>query len=139
MIFDRQNLLSDAQAITATAASTNVIDLGPINAGFPRDVGKGKDTPIRIQVVQGFNNLTSLQFDLQVADDAAFTQNVTTVWTSGAVLLALLIAGYVAVLEDLPRRANRRFMRLNYTVVGTAPTLGQVTAGITMGNQSNGE
>lgn len=139
MIFDLQTLLSNAQAITATAPSTNVIDLGPINAGFSRDVGKGKDAPIRIQVVEGFNNLTSLQIDLQVADDAGFTQNVTTVWTSGAILLALLIAGYVSVLEDIPRRTNRRFMRLNYTVVGTAPTLGKVTAGITMGNQSNGE
>ena len=29
MIFDKQNLFSDAQAITADAASTNVIDLGP--------------------------------------------------------------------------------------------------------------
>ncbi len=139
MIFDAQNLLSNAQAIVATAPSTNVIDLGPIATGLSRDVGKGKATSLRLQVVQAFNNLTSLQFDLQVADDAAFTQNVTTVWTSGAVPLAQLVAGYVSILEDLPRRTNRRFMRLNYTVVGTAPTTGQVTAGITLGNQSNGE
>lgn len=139
MIFDLQTLLSNAQAITATAPSTNVIDLGPINAGFSRDVGKGNDIPIRLQVVEAFNNLTSLQIDLQVADDAAFTQNVTTVWTSGALLLAVLAAGYVSILEDVPRRTNRRFMRFNYTVTGVAPTTGKITAGITMGNQSNGE
>jgi hypothetical protein len=60
MIFDMQTLLSDAQAITATAASTNIIDLGPINAGFARDIGKGRHIPLRVQVVEAFNNLTSL-------------------------------------------------------------------------------
>lgn len=137
MIFDQQTLLSDAQAITATAASTNIIDLGPINAGFARDVGKGRPIPLRTQVVEAFNNLTSLKFDLQVADDAAFTVNVTTVW-SNTLLLAALVLGAVVIPEYLTRGTNRRYMRLLYTVTGTAPTLGKITAGVVMGAQSNG-
>ncbi|UPK31831.1 hypothetical protein IVB18_26235 [Bradyrhizobium sp. 186] len=135
MIFDLQTLLSNAQAIVASAVSTNVVDLGPIANGLVRDIGKGRNTPLLIQVVEDFNNLTSLKVDLQVADDAAFGTNLTTVWSSTEVL-ANLKAGYIFVPENITRRTNRRFMRLNYTVTGTAPTTGKITAGVTMGNQS---
>lgn len=134
MIFDRTTLLSDAQAIVASAASTNVIDLGPINAGFSRDIGKGKQIPLLIQVVEAFNNLTSLTVALQTDDAAAFGSPIT-VWSS-VIVLADLIAGKVIVPEYVTRGTKEQFMRLNYTVTGTAPTLGKITAGITMGNQS---
>jgi len=136
MIFDQQTLLSDAQAITATAASTNVLDLGPIKAGIVRDIGKGKQIPLLIQVVETFNNLTSLAVALQVDDNEAFG-SPKTVWTS-TVVLADLKAGKVVIPEYIPRGTDERYLRLNYTVTGTAPTLGKVTAGVTMGNQSNG-
>lgn len=136
MIFDVQTLLSNAQAITATAASTNVIDLGPIKTGIVRDIGKGKQIPLLIQVVEDFNNLTSLAIALQV-DDADTFGTPKTVW-SATVLLADLKKGYVVVPEHITRYTNERFMRLNYTVTGTAPTTGKITAGVTMGNQSNG-
>ena len=133
MIFDQQNLLSDAQAITATAASTNTIDLGPIKAGLVRDIGKGKPIPLLIQVVETFNNLTSLTIALQV-DDADTFPSAKTVWSS-TVVLADLKAGKVIVPEFITRGTDERYMRLNYTVTGTAPTLGKITAGVTMGNQ----
>ena len=136
MIFDQQNLLSDAQAITATAASTNVIDLGPIKTGIVRDIGKGKAIPLLIQVVETFNTLTSLTIALQV-DDADTFGSPKTVW-SAVVALADLKAGKVVVPEFITRGTDERFMRLYYTVTGTAPTLGKITAGVTMGNQSNG-
>lgn len=137
MIFDQQTLLSDAQAITATAASTNVIDLGPIKTGIVRDIGKGKAIPLRIQVVEAFNTLTSLTIALQVDDNEAFG-SAKTVW-SQVVALADLKAGKVISPEWIPRGTDERFMRLNYTVTGTAPTLGKITAGVVMGAQSNGE
>lgn len=136
MIFDQQTLLSDAQAITATAVSTNTIDLGPIKAGLVRDIGKGKAIPLLIQVVETFNTLTSLTFALQV-DDADTFGSPKTVWSS-TVVLADLKAGKVIVPEFVTRGTDERFMRLNYTVTGTNPTLGKITAGVTMGNQSNG-
>ncbi len=136
MIFDQQTLLSDAQAITATAASTNVIDLGPIKAGLVRDIGKGTQIPLLIQVVQTFNTLTSLTIALQV-DDADTFGSPKTVW-SAVVALADLKAGKVIVPEYVTRGTDERFMRLYYTVTGTDPTLGKISAGVTMGNQSNG-
>ncbi|RWF70081.1 MAG: hypothetical protein EOQ34_19865 [Mesorhizobium sp.] len=136
MIFDMQTLLSDAQAITATAASTNTIDLGPIATGIVRDIGKGKPIPLRIQVVEAFNNLTSLTVALQTDDNTGFA-SAKTVW-SQVVVLADLIAGKVIVPEWIPRGTDERYMRLNYTVTGTAPTTGKITAGVVMGAQSNG-
>lgn len=142
MITDVTNLFSNAQAITATAPSTNTIDLGAPGtvygaaAAVVRDIGKGREVPLLIQVVQTFNNLTSLQVDLQTDDNTGFASPLVA-WTSGAIPLASLAAGYVFAMEDMPRRVNERYARLLYTVVGTAPTLGQVTAGVTMGNQSN--
>ncbi|TIT90394.1 MAG: hypothetical protein E5W41_00275 [Mesorhizobium sp.] len=136
MIFDMQTLLSDAQAITATAASTNIIDLGPINSGFARDIGKGKPIPLRIQLVEAFNNLTSLTIALQVDDNSGFA-SPKTVW-SQTVVLADLIAGKVIVPEYITRGTDERYMRLNYTVTGTAPTTGKITAGVVAGAQSNG-
>ncbi|TIR78827.1 MAG: hypothetical protein E5X15_10440 [Mesorhizobium sp.] len=136
MIFDMQTLLSDAQAITATAASTNTIDLGPIATGIVRDIGKGKPIPLRIQVVEAFNNLTSLTIALQVDDNSGFA-SPKTVW-SQTVVLADLIAGKVIVPEWVLRGTDERYMRLNYTVTGTAPTTGKITAGVVMGAQSNG-
>ncbi|MGL4198041.1 MAG: Bbp16 family capsid cement protein, partial [Allorhizobium sp.] len=46
MIFDTTNLFSNAQAVTATAGSTNTIDLGPIATGVTRDIGKGTKIPL---------------------------------------------------------------------------------------------
>ena len=141
MIFDKENLFSDAQAITATAASTNTIDLGATGkvlgagANLVRDIGKGNPLPIRVQVTENFNTLTSLTFDLQVDDNSAFSSPKTV--QSASVVLANLVAGRVVAFDYVPVGADERYMRLNYTVVGTNPTLGKVTAGIVLAHQEN--
>lgn len=144
MIFDLTEMYSLNQAITASAASTNGWDTGatgtPYGSGtaLRRDMGKGYELPLRINVVQSFNNLTSLTIAYQVADDAAFTTNVTTVITSPAYTLAQLQTGAAHLQPDsVPVGADRRYHRLYYTVAGTAPTTGQITAGIVMALQTN--
>lgn len=136
MIFSKESLLSDQQAITATAASTNYLDLG--NPGTPhgknqltRDIGKGEPVPFEVQVTEAFNNLTSLKIDLEVDDNTAFSS--ATVVTTYTVLLADLVAGYNIPHLFLPIGVNERYVRLNYTVTGTAPTTGKITAGVSMG------
>jgi hypothetical protein len=147
MIFDRQNLFSDRQAITATAGSTDVIDL--MLTGIPygnverlkRDVGAGDPIPLLVQVVETFNNLTSLTISLQTSDDPAFGSGNVDHYTTGAVPLASLIAGYKTSHSIIPEgglAGMKRYMRLLYTVAGTAPTAGRVTAGIVAGVQTNG-
>lgn len=129
MLLDQQALFSAAQAITATAASTNVID-----TGSNKDVGKYGDIPLLIQVVEGFKNLTSLTVTVQTDDNSAFSSAADVL--SMTIPLASLVLGYKSPVITLPMKMER-YIRLNYTVTGTAPTTGKVTAGITGGVQTN--
>ena len=58
MIFDRTLLFSNAQAITADAASTDIVDLGATGtvygaaAALNRDIGKGEEVALNVQVVE---------------------------------------------------------------------------------------
>lgn len=142
-IFDRTGLFSDRQAITATATSTNIVDLGatgtPYGSASPiqRDIGKGTEVPLHCSVTETFNNLTSLAISIETDDNAAFS-SATTVWTSPAYTLAQLATGAKYLLPDsLPVGTNERYVRLRYTVVGTAPTTGRIIAGVVMSRQTN--
>lgn len=137
MDLDTQNLFSDRQAITASGPSTNVIDLGA--AGTPRwapkalgrDLGRGRKVPLLIQVVEDFNNLTSLKIDLQTSNVETFS-SVDTL-ASQTMALADLVAGARPSFDEL-QPGVKRYVRLYYTVTGTAPTVGRITAGISAGN-----
>ncbi len=139
MIFSAQLIFSDDQAIIATAISTNVIDLGVAGTPFDavaalnQDVGKGNKIPILIQVTESFNTLTSLT----IAIETGATTSLGTVVISKSVLLADLVAGYQFPVDVLPNEIDERYLGVRYTVVGTDPTEGIITAGITMGNQTN--
>lgn len=142
MHLDAQNLFSDAQALTATAVSTNYIDLGATAtpalapAALKRDIGGNYDIPLLVQVVESFAGGTSVAVAIQMAADSAFT-SPQTVATSAAIPVADLKAGYKFSIPTIPPGANLRYMRLNYTVVGV-PTGGKITAGIAAGLQTNG-
>lgn len=142
MIFDRTGLFSDSQAITGTSASANLIDLGtpstPYGAPAPlaREIGPS-GTELSVSVTESFNNLTSLSIAVQVDDNQAFS-SPTTVVTYGPYTLAQLQAGAKYLLpDDLPHGTNEQFVRLNYTVAGTAPTTGRITAGVVAARQQN--
>lgn len=139
MIFSAQQLFSDDQAITASADSTNVIDLGvagtPYGADAPlnQDIGKGAKVPFLVQVTADFDNLTSLE----VVISTGATTALGTAIISQTLLLADLVAGKQISIDVLPNDITERYLGIEYVVVGTAPTAGTVTAGITMGNQTN--
>lgn len=128
MILDEQNMFSDNQAITATAASTNVLDFGK------REIAFGTPVDLFIQVTEAFNNLTSLKIILQTATDAAFTTPVALL--EQTILAASLTKGAVSTIKFIPQ-GNLGYMRLYYTVTGTAPSTGKILAGITDGAQGS--
>lgn len=140
-IFSEEQTLSDDQAITATAASTNYLDLGAQGtpygaaAALSYGAGEGEPVPFDVQVTEAFNNLTSLTIDLETDSDSAFASPTTV--TSITVLAADLVVGYNIPPLYLPAGIDERYVRLNYTVTGAAPTTGQITAGITGGRQTN--
>lgn len=129
MILDSTTLFSDGQAITASAPSTNTVDLGP-----GRDIGPGVPVPLLCQVVEDFDNLTSLTVEIQTSDTEDFANADTLVRSTR--LAGDLKRGNrfpIAVIPD----GTRRYLRLNYVIAGTAPSKGRITAGIVWGVQSN--
>ena len=142
MIFSAQQLLSDDQAVTATAISENVINLGApatpygAAAALNDDVGKGAPIPFLMQVTTAFNTLTSLTVTLET-DSTADLATAPVVLATESILLADLIAGKQMFMQFIPNGLTKQYLGMRYTVVGTNPTLGNITAGITMGNQTN--
>ena len=140
MLMSQNQIFSHKQAITGDAASTNIIDLGkagrPVGAAadLKRDIGKGEPLPLLVQVVQGFNNLTRLKVSVQVDTVAAFSSPKTVV--AQELALAELTAGQRFALSYVPEGVDQRYARLYYDVVGTAPSTGQITAGIVAGHQT---
>lgn len=139
MIFSAQQLFSDDQAITASADSTNVIDLGVAGtpydaaAALNQDIGKGAKVPFLAQVTEAFNNLTTLEIKISTGATTALGTTIV----SQVIALADLVVGKQVALDVLPNGIVERYLGVEYVVVGAAPTTGKVTAGITMGNQTN--
>lgn len=134
MIFDKQALFSEDQALTVSAASSNVIDLGDDSARVQALNEKG-DLEVMIQVTTAFAGGTSLKATLQSDDDEAFG-SPTTVLDSAAVVTASLVQGYQFPFGELPR-ISERYLRVAYTIVGTM-SAGKVFAGLNLDRQSSG-
>lgn len=142
MILDDTLVLSDAQAITADAGSSNIIDLGAAGTAYGhaaavrRDIGIGTEIPIIVNVVETFATLTSLAISVQVDDDAAFG-SPTTIATGPTIAAATLVAGYRFTFPaELPEGTSERYLRLFYDVTGTSATAGKITAAIVAGRQT---
>lgn len=123
MIIDKQNQFSDSQVITADAASTNLIDMGS-----GRDLGPGTPLTVGIAITEAFNTLTSMTIQVQCDDNTGFSSARTL--TQLSLTLAELVLGR-QVSVPLPSERVERYVRLNYDVVGTNPTLGKISAWLT--------
>ena len=129
MFVDAKNDFSVAQTI-ATAASTNVIDLGPIK-GAARDVGVGEKFYIVLWTPTAMSGTTpTLTVAVQTDDNVGFA-SPTTLHTSAALTPANLAAGPVVI--PMPFGAEK-FLRLSYTAGGTVAA-GTVSASVTLDPQ----
>jgi len=147
MIFDQTNLFSFAQAITATAGSTNTIDLGATgrpfgaSANLKRDIGPGEPIPLLVQVVTAFDSVAddeTITVSLELDSTETFTPDKSIVL--GVLTNAQLkVVGTRIPFRVIPDYVDMRYMRLKYTVAGSgAFTAGALTAGVVMGVQTNG-
>jgi len=132
MYLDAQLLLSDAQALTATALSTNVIDLGA-----DESLGNGEPMGVLITVDVAADQTTGdedYSVELEVASDAAITtarqmlgrrEFESGTPTAPAQNADLLVAGYSFVIPIPPAVLGdtERYLALRYTLAGTTPTL----------------
>lgn len=126
MITDKLLRVSEDQAVTTTAVSTNTVDLS-----VARDMGEGNDLYMNFAITAGFVGGTSTNFEIIVADNAALSSNVTVIGASGAILTAALGVGTnIAVrFNPLIGSTGKRYLGARYTVSGTN-SAGTVTADV---------
>lgn len=137
MLIDKENLLSYQQAITATANSTNVIDLGPPTwTGFSGDT---KGIPMFMNVDEPFlaAGAATLTITIQSSPVEDFSADVVTHYNSGAIAKADLITAKKWPLNlELPADVQR-YVRAVYTVATGPFTAGKLTLGVTAARQQN--
>lgn len=142
MLLDRQTQFSNRQAITASAASTDYINLQPkgkrphSGGGVWTDIGIGNGVPLLVQVTDAFTGGTSVAVSVQTDDNPSFSSPKTVLQTA-AIPVADLKAGYRFALDEFPTGTDEQYVRLYYTVVGT-PTAGTITASAVAAVQYNG-
>lgn len=133
MIMDRKNTVSNAQAVTATAFSTDVIDLGPLSSGNAgRDMGVSEEQIMSITCTETATaaGAATVTFEI-VTDDNSSLSSPTVLFASAAIGKATLVAGYVLNVR-MPVSGYERFVGVRYTVATGPLTAGKFTAGIVM-------
>ena len=132
MMIDAQHLFSNAQALTATALSTNVIDLS-----LDRAIGAGEPMAV-VFVVDVAADQTTGDEDYTVAVEFATDAGITTarqevgrlIFESGtptapALNADLLVAGFSFAIPLPPSSTDMtsRYIGVRYTLAGTSPTM----------------
>ena len=123
------------QAVTATANSTNVVDLS-----LARDVGEGESLYVQFTVGTAFTAAGSATLTPTVVVSAADTLTTpTTIGTGGTIAVASLIAGFTFVVRLNPQlfgstttvsSLGLRYLGAIYTVATGPMTAGTITADI---------
>jgi len=132
MFFDALLLVSDAQALSATAVSTNTIDLGA--PAVARRIGSGEQIGflVTVDVAADFTT-TDETYSIQAISSASANLSSPTVLSSVTLTSANRPAGskiYVPVPKQTP---IQRYIGLNYVLGGTTPTI-TVTAALVLGS-----
>lgn len=141
MITDALLLLASAQAVTASAVSTNTIDLGTA-----RDVGSGEPIYAVITVDQTVTAAGAATVNFQVIGSAAANLGSPTVLVqTDAIGKAELTAGRRAIVLEIPpsvlaaQPIGQRYLGVNF-LVGTGPlTAGQFTVNLVRDVQDAGK
>lgn len=137
MILDKENMLSYKQAITITAVSTNVIDLGPNH--WAKASGNDREIPLFIDINEPFTVAAgnpTLTIEIQSSNAEAFGSGVVTHHTLTLALADLITTKRLPLNLALPADVLR-YVRANYTVASGPFTAGQLSIGVTASRQTN--
>lgn len=144
MYVDTQLEFSDAQAVTATAISTNVYDLFSGSTGASSsdlspntriDIGVGEEVYLIVNTQTTATDVGSdatLIVTFETADDVTLTTNAQVVYATGTLAFAAFAtAGTNLVKIKLPLFPYRRYIGVRYTVASGPLTAGNFDAFMT--------
>jgi len=125
MITDKLLRVSEDQALTTTAVSTNTIDLS-----VARDMGEGTTLYMNFAVTEALANGTSVTFEV-ITSASANLGTPTVIGSSAAIVTASLTLGKNIVVTLNPDIAGKgqRYLGARYTIAGTF-NAGKVTADV---------
>lgn len=130
MILDAQNEFSDGQAVTSTAISTNVIDLGATNT--LKDIGAGEPVYLVVQTIVAATDSGSdatLTVTLESDSTADLATSATVHFSTGAMAFAAFSpAGTVLAAVRLPIGSYERYLGVRFTVASGPLTAGNFDA-----------
>jgi len=119
MFIDAQHRFSDAQAVTADAGSTNIIDLG-----VARNLFDGEPLAVVLTVdvaADGTTTDETYEFQIETDDNSGFSSATDLVVQS--IGYAALTAGSKHILPVPVGAAVERYLRVYYNVGGTSPSI----------------
>lgn len=139
MYVDSQELFSDAQAVTSTAISTNVLDLNAAsgtNVPLLQDIGIGEEVYLVVTTVTTCTDVSSdatLTLTLESDSTANLATSATVHLSTGALAFATYAtAGSIVFAGKLPTQATyERFLGLRYTIAAGPLTAGAFTGFLT--------
>jgi hypothetical protein len=125
MITDSLLRVSEDQAVTSTAYSTNTIDLS-----VARDVGEGTALYMNFALTEAFANGTNLTFEVVTSANANLSSH-DVIGSSATIATAALTLGKNIVVRINPDIAGKgkRYLGARYVVTGTM-NAGKVTADV---------
>jgi len=125
MITDSLLRVSEDQAVTSTAYSTNTIDLS-----VARDVGEGTALYMNFALTEAFANGTNITFEVVTSANANLSSH-DVVGSSTTIATAALTLGKNIVVRINPDIAGKgkRYLGARYVVTGTM-NAGKVTADV---------
>lgn len=143
MLIDKDSEFSATQLVTATAISTNVMDLqagGALFAPTLQNIGAGKDVFLNILVsgVVTAAGAATVTFSLESDSTADLATSATVHWASAAIGKATLVAGYKVITLALPiEKRYERYLGVRYTVAtGPLTVVSSFSAWLTLGVQT---
>lgn len=138
MILDKQLEFSDGQAVTSTAISANVVDLGATPT--LRDLGAGGPIWLVVQTRTAATDTSSdatLTVTLESAENEALSNNPVVHFSTGALAFASFSpAGTRVAMVALPLADYKRYLGVRYTVASGPLTAGNFDAFLTRDPQA---
>ena len=141
MYVDANLELSDAQAVTSTAISANVIDLGPVTSNTLRDIGTGRRAYLVVITNTACTDSGSdatLAITLESDSTVDLATSATVHASSGTLAFATYAtAGTVVWVVALPiSKTYEQYLGVRYTVASGPLTAGKFDAFITFDVES---